>query len=76
MVHFALEPKRPPRLALMSKTVPIVIPSSMRFYTALPSLLIDRNPGLAVQVIAALNRVDRHRNHLWRQVIGDKNVGR
>lgn len=39
----------------------VVIPSGMVFYTPLPEALIKHNPDLAVEVIHALNRVDRSR---------------
>lgn len=55
---------------------PVVIPSSMRFYTFLPLALIRSNPQVATMVIAALNRVDRGRNDLFREVIGDKQRAR
>lgn len=50
----------------------IVIPSSLRSYTGLLPRLIEKNPDLAQQVVNALNHVDRSRNKLYRQVMGDK----
>lgn len=50
----------------------IVIPSSLRSYTGLLPCLIEKNPDLAQQVVNALNHVDRSRNKLYRQVMGDK----
>lgn len=49
----------------------VVVPSSMVFYTPLLPRLVERNPPLAQQVVNALNRVDRSRNYLFRQVLGD-----
>lgn len=54
--------------------LPVVIPSGMRFYTPLPGLLVEKNPSLARDVIRALNIIDRSRNRLYRQVIGDLKV--
>lgn len=51
---------------------PLVIPSSMRFYTPLLPVLIEKNPGLARDAIRAINLVDRSRNILFREVLGDK----
>ena len=53
---------------------PLVIPSGMRFYTALPQVLVERNPGLARDVIHMLNRIDRGRSRLFQQVMGDLKV--
>lgn len=50
----------------------VVIPSSMRFYTALVPHLLARNPRLAQDVIACLNVIDRSRNQLWNQILGPK----
>lgn len=52
----------------------VVVPSSMRFYTPLVPTLMAKNPDLAKQVIHLLNQVDRSRNTLFRQVIGDLKV--
>ena len=54
--------------------LPVVIPSGMRFYTDLPGRLVACNPPLAREVIRAINIVDRSRNTLYRQVIGDIKV--
>ena len=53
---------------------PLVIPSGMRFYTALPQVLVQKNPGLARDVIHMLNRIDRGRSYLFQQVMGDLKV--
>lgn len=50
---------------------PLVIPSSMRFGTPLMHRLVEKNPYLARDVIAALNQIDRGRNILYRQCLGD-----
>jgi len=34
-------------------------------------ILIEKNPSLAQDVVNALNRLDRNRNYLFRQVLGD-----
>lgn len=54
--------------------LPLVVPSSMVFYTQLMDNLVRKNPTLARDVIRALNTVDRSRNKLYRSVLGEKNV--
>lgn len=50
---------------------PVVVPSSLRMHTELLPRLIEKNPPLAQDVVNALNRLDRSRNRLFRQVLGD-----
>lgn len=52
----------------------VVIPSSMEFFTPLVPRLLEKNPRLAQDVINCLNVIDRSRNLLWRQVLGDVKV--
>ena len=52
----------------------VTVPSGMRFFTPLPEILLEKNPDLAAMVIWALNRVDRSRNTLFRQAIGDLRI--
>ena len=40
---------------------PLVIPSSMTFYTSLPNVLRIRNPCLLRDVVAVLHHVDQQR---------------
>lgn len=49
----------------------VVVPSSLRMHTELLPHLIEKNPQLAQDVVNALNRLDRSRNILFRQVLGD-----
>ena len=55
----------------MDAPVPVVVPSSLKMHTELLPILIEKNPGLAQDVVNALNRLDRSRNYLFRQVLGD-----
>lgn len=64
------------RMPGIDESRPLVIPSSMRFGTPLMYRLVERNPYLARDVIAALNAVDRGRNRLYRQCLGDIRVRR
>lgn len=48
-----------------------MVPSSLRMHTELLPRLIEKNPPLAQEVVNALNRLDRSRNYLFRQVLGD-----
>lgn len=48
----------------------VVVPSSMRMHTDLVPHLIERNPGLAQEVINALNRLDRSRSMLYQSILG------
>lgn len=59
---------------MLADDLPVVVPSGMRFYTPLPELLIQKNPSLARDVIRMLNVIDRSRNLLYRQTIGDLKV--
>lgn len=51
--------------------MPVVVPSSLKMHTGLLPILIEKNPSLAQDVVNALNRLDRNRNYLFRQVLGD-----
>ena len=51
--------------------MPVVVPSSLKMHTGLLPILIEKNPSLAQDVVNALNRFDRKRNYLFRQVLGD-----
>lgn len=55
----------------MDARPPVVIPSSMKLHTGPIADLVEKNPSLAQEIVNALNRVDRSRNYLYRQVIGD-----
>jgi hypothetical protein len=56
----------------MARSLPVVVPSSMRMYTPLVPNLIEKNPCLAADVLRVLNMVDRSRNLHYRRVLGDK----
>lgn len=56
----------------MTKSMPpLVVPTSLKFHTDLVPRLADTNPSLAQDVINALNVIDRSRNKLFRQVLGE-----
>lgn len=51
---------------------PLVVPSSMRYYTNLPAILAIRNPTLLRDVVAALHHIDQQRGRRLKQVMGTK----
>ena len=51
---------------------PLVVPSSMRFYTHLPTQLHRKNPTLFRDVVAMLYAVDRSRERRLRNLLEAK----
>lgn len=56
---------------MIDYSAPVVVPSGMKFHTDLPGRLVALNPDLARDVIHMLNIIDRSRNTLFRQTLGD-----
>lgn len=51
---------------------PLVIPSSMVFYTQLPNILQIRNPVLLRDVVAVLHHVDKQRRNRLNDLLTTK----
>lgn len=51
---------------------PLVVPSSMKFYTSLPRSLADRNPTLFRDVVAMLHHIDRQRTDRLNELLEAK----